>query len=52
MKTMILNEQPKMEVSRRRWSWIAFVTGLAVGIPLGAVGLIVLMQILTVVISP
>jgi hypothetical protein len=41
-----------MDASRRRWSWIAFATGLVVGIPLGAIGLIVLMQMLTVMISP
>jgi hypothetical protein len=45
-------EQPEMSTSRLRWSWIAFTTGLVVGIPLGAFGLIVLMQMLTVVISP
>ena len=41
-----------MSVPRRRWSWLAFAVGLVVGIPIGAVALIVLLQILTVVISP
>lgn len=41
-----------MADSRRRWSWLAFGVGLALGIPLGVVGLIVLIQILTVMISP
>jgi hypothetical protein len=41
-----------MAISRRRWSWIAFAAGLAIGVPLGAIGLIVLMQMLTVIISP
>jgi len=49
---MIPIEQPQMDASRRRWSWIAFAAGLTVGIPLGVVGLIVIMQLLTVVISP
>jgi hypothetical protein len=52
MNAMLQKEPQKMESSRRRWSWIAFATGLAIGIPLGVVGLVVLMQILTVVISP
>lgn len=34
-----------------RWSWTAFTVGLIVGIPLGGLGLIVLAQILTVMIS-
>ncbi len=37
-----------VNTSRRRWSWTAFAVGLAVGIPVGVVGLIVLAQILTV----
>jgi hypothetical protein len=41
-----------MDASHRRWSWIAFATGLAAGIMLGVVGLVVLMQLLTVMISP
>lgn len=41
-----------MSTTHRRWSWLAFAVGLAVGIPIGAVALIVLLQILTVVISP
>ena len=40
-----------MDASRRRWSWTAFATGMAAGITLGVVGLFVLMQILTVMIS-
>ncbi len=36
-----------VDTPRRRWSWTAFAVGLAVGIPLGAVGIIVLAQILT-----
>jgi len=39
-------------MNSRCWNWIAFVAGLAIGIPLGAVGIIVLAQILTVMISP
>jgi len=41
-----------MTVPHRRWSWLAFTVGLVIGIPIGAVALIVLLQILTVVISP
>lgn len=40
-----------MAASSRRWSWTAFLVGLAVGIPIGVVGLIVLAQVLTVMIS-
>jgi hypothetical protein len=49
---MTRNEQAKLDGTRRRWNWIAFAAGLLVGIPLGAHGLVVLMQILVVVISP
>ena len=41
-----------MPTTHRRWSWLAFAVGLVIGIPIGAVALIVLLQILTVVISP
>lgn len=40
-----------MNTSHRRWNWISFAVGLAIGIPLGIIGLIVLAQILTVMIS-
>lgn len=40
-----------MSVSSRRWSWTAFIVGLIFGVPIGAVGLIVVAQLLTVVIS-
>lgn len=41
-----------MKTSHRGWIWTAFAAGLVIGIPLGAVGLIVLLQVLTVIISP
>lgn len=45
-----MDDQP---VPHRRWTAFAagFVVGLIVGFPLGAIGLIVLMQIVAVMIS-
>lgn len=50
-ETHCMDDQP---VPRRRWPAFAagFIVGLIVGIPLGAMGLIVLIQVVTVMISP
>lgn len=40
-----------MSTSPRRWNWISFAAGMVVGIPLGFIGLILVAQILTVMIS-
>jgi hypothetical protein len=40
-----------MDTPRRRWSWMAFAVGLVVGLPLGAVGLLVLLQIVAAMIA-
>jgi hypothetical protein len=40
-----------METTRRTWNWTAFAAGLAIGIPVGAVGVIALAQIVTAMIA-